>query len=436
MERQPSSKRIALATIGTQGDVQPFVALALRLKYAGYSVVLGTSENFQGFVESYGLEFVSLGKDMQAFLTQEAFRGRIVSGRVLGNARTLWREAQALVEAATRAAWPMAQGADALILNMNTSFGLDFAEALGVPAIFVAPQPLTPTADYPLVVFGAQNLGRVLNRQSYRIMGVQQWFYNLPRNRLRAELMALPRRRGGAFFHGTDGRPVPVLYCYSPLVAPAPADWPATSVVTGFFQLEDQSGWMPSAELSAFVTAGSPPVYIGFGSMPFGTERNTAILSRAMELWGGRAVVARGWGGIDPKRLPGSVFPLLERAPHDRLFPLMGAVVHHGGAGTTAAGLTAGKPSMAVPQTVDQPFWGARIHALGCGPAPIPLKAMTPEKLAAALRDLSTNLGYAEKAAALGAKLRAEDGTGNAVREIERIMATTPRRSSVPLSVR
>jgi sterol 3beta-glucosyltransferase len=428
-------KRIALATIGTQGDVQPFVALALRLKDAGHSVVLGTSENFQGFVESYGLDFVSLGKDMQAFLTQDAFRGRVVSARALGNATTLWRDAQGLIETATRAAWPMARGADALVLNMNTSFGLDFAEALGIPAVFIAPQPLTATSDFPLVIFGSQNLGRPLNRLSYGIMGLQQWFYNLPRNRLRAELMQLPARRNGAFFRATDGTPVPVLYCYSPLVSPAPADWPASSVVTGFFRLEDRSGWAPTPELRAFLDAGEPPVFIGFGSMPFGTERNTEILATAMALWGGRAVVARGWGGIDPKRLPGSVFPLLERAPHDKLFPLMRAVVHHGGAGTTAAGLTAGKPSLAVPQTVDQPFWASRIHALGCGPAPVPLRTMTPEKLAAALRDLSTNLGFAEKAATLGVALRAEDGTGNAVREIERIMARSPRTTTpVPIT--
>lgn len=425
------SKRIAMATIGTQGDVQPFVALGVRLKEAGYSVVLGTSENFQGFVESYGLEFVSLGKDMQAFISQDAANRFMASRHAVREVAILWKQVQDLIEFATRAAWPMAKGADALILNMNTSFGLDFAEALRIPALFVAPQPLTATSEYPLVVFGPRNLGRPMNRLSYGVMGLLQWIYNLPRNRMRYELMELPKRRSGRFFRATDGTPVPVLHCYSPLVSPAPADWPATSMVTGFFRLADLSNWTPSPELSAFVEAGPAPVYIGFGSMPFGAERNTEVVAKAMELWGGRAVVARGWGGIDPKRVPGNVFALLERAPHDKLFPMMGAVVHHGGAGTTAAGLTAGRPSLALPQTVDQPFWGARIHALGCGPVPIPQKQMTPEKLAAVLQDLSTNLGYAENAAALGEKLRAEDGTGNALAVIERVLAQAANKAKV-----
>ncbi len=414
-------RRIVLLTIGTQGDVQPFLALAVALKAAGYDVVLGTSSDFEGFVSSYGIDFVSLGSDVQSFLKQSLFENAMSRG-ALRNAPALLRQGYSIVETATRAAWPVVRDADALILNMNTSFGVDFAEALKIPAIMVAPQPLTATKDYPLVIFPAGNMGGALNRLSYSLMQVQQSYYNLPRNRLRAELMSLPRRRSGGFFRGADGMPLPVLYCYSPLVSPQPADWPATSIVTGYFRLADRSGWTPSVEFRAFLEAGAPPVYVGFGSMPFGTERNTALLQKAMEIWGGRAVVARGWGGIDPSRLPATVYPL-EKAPHDKLFPLMGAVVHHGGAGTTAAGLTAGKPSFAVPQTVDQPFWGGRIHALGCGPAPVRLKQMTPEILSGALRDLSTNAGYAAKAAALGQGLRAENGTGNAIREIERIIA-------------
>lgn len=424
---------IAMATIGTQGDVQPFVALGLALKAAGYRVTLATSADFQGFVEAYGLNFVSLGGHVQEFLKQSLFENAM-SRSAIFNAPALLRQGYDIIETATRAAWPMAQDADALVLNMNTSFGVDFAEALGIPAIMVAPQPLTATRDYPLCIFSGRSLGGPINRFTYSLMQVQQTYYNLPRNRLRRELMDLPRRRNGGFFRGHDGAPLPVLYCYSAHVSPRPADWPATSVVTGYFRLADLTGWEPSPEFRAYLEAGPPPVYVGFGSMPFGAERNTAFLKRAFEIWGGRAVVARGWGGIDPRNLPGSVFAI-EKAPHDKLFGLMGAVVHHGGAGTTAAGLTAGKPTFVMPQTVDQPFWGARVAALGAGPTPQRLKALTPERFAEILVDLTGNPSYATRANDIGEKLRAEDGTGNAMAEIGRLIARSPHRAHRPAAI-
>lgn len=414
------SKRIAMATIGTQGDVQPFVALAVALKARGYSVVLGAPSDFEGFIVSHGIEFVSLGSHIQGFLTQSLFDDAMSRGAIF-NVPALLFQGYKIIETATRLAWKMVQGADAIVLNMNTSFGVDFAEALKIPAIMVAPQPLDATREFPLCIYAGPTLGGRINRLSYGLMGFQQFYYNLPRNRLRRELMGLKRLRHGGFLRSTDGSHLPVLYCYSPLVAPRPADWPDTSAVTGYFRLKDNSGWQPSEAFKAFLAAGETPVYFGFGSMPFGAERNTEILKRAVELWGGRAVVARGWGGINPEDLPASIFAI-EAAPHDKLFAHVRAVVHHGGAGTTAAGLTQGKPTFVVSQTVDQPFWGSRVHALGCGPEHVWLKLLTPEILAEALRDLTTNAGYARSAYTLAQKLQAEDGTGVAIAHIERIL--------------
>jgi UDP:flavonoid glycosyltransferase YjiC (YdhE family) len=214
---------------------------------------------------------------------------------------------------------------------------------------------------------------------------------------------------------------LPTLYAYSALVSPRPRDWPKSAIVTGFWGLPDNSDWQPSEAFQAFLAAGEAPVYIGFGSMPFGAERNTQILKEAVKLWGGRVVVARGWGGINPDDLPPEIFAI-ERAPHDKLFKYVRAVVHHGGAGTTAAGLNHGKPTFIVPQTVDQPYWGRRVHELGCGPKPVRLRKLTPGLLSAALADLSANASYQLTAEALAARLTAEDGTGRAIKVIERIM--------------
>ena len=156
--------------------------------------------------------------------------------------------------------------------------------------------------------------------------------------------------------------------------------------------------------------------------MPFGAKRNTQILREAVEKWGGRLVVGRGWGGIDANDLPDSIYAI-DRAPHDKLFQYVGGVVHHGGAGTTSAGLHAGKPGFVVPQTMDQPFWGKRIHSLGCGPKPIPLRKLTSENLADALEQLSTNATYRMNAKNIAAKLKAENGCETACDLITRVLA-------------
>jgi UDP:flavonoid glycosyltransferase YjiC (YdhE family) len=431
-------KRIALVTIGTQGDVQPYLALAIALQERGYETVLGASEEFKDLIESRGVEFHSLGPSIQAFLQQSRFENAM-SQSMLINAPALLRQGQQIVDTAARHAWNMCQGCDAIIINMNTSFGIDIAEALKIPAIMTALQPLNSTSEFPLCMYYVGNdLGPALNKLSYTAATVQQAYWNLPRNKLRRELMGLDARLMGGLFTNTEGTPLTTLYAYSEAVSPRPRDWPKTALVTGYWQLKTHDDWHPSPEFQRFLAAGDAPVYIGFGSMPFGAERNTQILKEAVRLWGGRAVVARGWGGIDPSDLPDSIFAF-EKAPHDKLFRYVSGVVHHGGAGTTSAGLHLGRPTFVVPQAIDQPYWGRRVYELGCGPKPVRLRKLTAEILAAALQDLSTNESYRRNAGEIAEVLQAEDGTGKAIDEIEKVMAnykpvrTKPRRPALKL---
>ena len=414
-------KRIAIATIGTQGDVQPYLALAVALQSRGYSVVLGAPTDFKEFVTSHGIEFHGLGTNIQSFLQQSRF-DKVMSENMLMNAPALLRQGQQIVDTAARHAWDMAQGADAIIANMNTSFSIDIAEALRIPAIMSALQPLDATSEFPLCIYYGPNFGPAINRLSYTAATVQQIYYNLPRNRLRRELMGLDTRHRGGFFKNNDGTPLTTLYAFSSTVSPRPRDWPRSALVTGYWQLKDRSTWQPSEEFRAFLSAGDAPVYIGFGFMPFGAERNTQLLKEAVKAWGGRAVVARGWGGINPDDLPDTIFAF-EKAPHDKLFQYVSAVVHHGGAGTTSAGLHLGRPTFVVPQAVDQPYWGRRVYELGCGPKPIRLRKLTAETLAEALQDLTTNGSYRVAAEGIARQLAAEDGSDRAIRIIERVMA-------------
>jgi sterol 3beta-glucosyltransferase len=183
--------------------------------------------------------------------------------------------------------------------------------------------------------------------------------------------------------------------------------------------LEAQAEWQPSAELQAFLAAGSPPVYIGFGSM---SNRNpqatTDLVLAALAPTRQRAILMSGWGGMQLTDTPDYIFPI-DSIPHRWLFPRTAAVVHHGGVGTTAAGLSAGVPNIVVPFFGDQPFWGRTVQRLGAGPAPIAHKQLSVDNLAAALHSVISDEHMQAQAAHIGQQIQAEDGVRTAVRLIE-----------------
>jgi sterol 3beta-glucosyltransferase len=210
------------------------------------------------------------------------------------------------------------------------------------------------------------------------------------------------------------------LYAYSDQIVPKPADWGENVHVTGYWECQPDTTWQPPTALLDFLNAGPVPVYIGFGSM-FGTnsERRGQIILDALKQSSQRAILATGWGGLKVDANASEVF-VIEQAPHEWLFNCVSAVVHHGGAGTTAAGLRAGKPTLICPFMGDQGFWGRRVEALGVGAAPIPQKALTAEKLAAALTQITTDSAMRERAEALGTRLRSENGAVRAAEILER----------------
>ena len=192
--------------------------------------------------------------------------------------------------------------------------------------------------------------------------------------------------------------------------------------MTGYWFLDRLEEWQPPAELEEFLGAGEPPIYFGFGSI-FGRDplRLTRIVVDAVKATGVRAIIARGWGGLETTELelPETVLAI-DSAPHDWLFPKVAAVVHHGGGGTTAAGLRAGRPTIVCPFFGNQPFWGARIEALGVGPRPIPQKKISVEKLSAAINRVRSDASIQERAEAIGQQIRSEDGVANACDFIDR----------------
>lgn len=433
------TKTIVTSVLGTHGDVQPHVALALTLKKRGFRPIICTNDDFEDFVTGHGIEFRGLGTDMRAMLNRPKMDDAAKLSLLL-YAPSLLREGHKMLKEAARRTWDAAQGADALIFAQTTTFSIDMAESLRIPALMVAFQPLNPTDEFPYFQYEVNPLSPlmyrfnrepfaevpgidpVLNKLSYQVQRWHQMFYDLPRDGLRKRVFGLKTRNRGGFLRNGRGEAVTVLHAYSPTISPAPGDWSPNNVITGHWRLDDTTGWAPSPEFQEFLSKGDAPIYLGFGSMPWGAQRNTQIIAKAIAQWGGRAVIGKGWGGVQADQLPDTVH-VVDRAPHTELFKYVKAVVHHAGAGTTQTGLEAGRPTFAVPQFFDQPYWGKLIYELGAGPPPVRIKKLTPQILATALDDLSHTPSYARAAEAIAEKMRLEDGTNRAVDVIEETIA-------------
>jgi UDP:flavonoid glycosyltransferase YjiC (YdhE family) len=211
----------------------------------------------------------------------------------------------------------------------------------------------------------------------------------------------------------------PICLGYSTAVVPRPADWPANVEVVGYWWPPASPSWRPGPDIIDFLSAGQPPVFVGFGSMAVGSgEQLGPMILEATREAGVRAVVQSGWAEVS---VEGDDVLEVGDVPHEWLFPRMAAVVHHAGAGTTAAGLRAGVPAVTVPVMADQPFWADRVHHLGAGPAPVPFSDLDPHRLAAAIRAALDEPRHRARAKELARLVNDEDGAGAVVRRIEQL---------------
>jgi UDP:flavonoid glycosyltransferase YjiC (YdhE family) len=410
--------RITLFTIGARGDTQPFVELAVRLKQDGHSVKLAARPDFASLAADYGVDFAPLGHPYQSFITGAGEASAIGPGHLLTKLRYGLSQRRYFFDQLDQDAWRAAQGAEAIIYKSSWITGYSIAEKLGIPCAGAMLFPLTPTRAFPsFVVGGGQDRGPLLNWLMWKLS--EQVVWQITRRddkKLRRNLLGL---RPLPFF-GPVARQqreaMPIYYAYSPAVLPPPADWPDRMHVTGYWFLDQEPEWQPPADLLNFLQAGPAPVYIGFGSMASrDAEATLHLILKALELSDQRGVLLSGWAGIGKGRaLPSHVFSA-ESLPHSWLFPRMAAVVHHGGAGTTAAGLRGGVPSILTPLIADQPSWARQVQALGAGPAPLPFQTLTAERLAAAIREAVTNPAMRQRAAELGRQIQAEDGPGRTI---------------------
>lgn len=422
---------IVVMVVGSRGDVQPFIAMGNELQKHGHRVRIGTHAVFKDFVQAAGLEFYPIGGDPAQLMAY-----MVKNPGLIPNMKSL-REGE--IKAKRRMVHDMLYGcwsacvepdpdsdipfvANAIISNPPTFAHIHCAQALSIPLHMVFTMPWSPTRAFPHPLANVRNTttdAKLANYLSFGLVNALTWQgLGDVINEFRQESLGLEEVpvTEGPFLAETFK--IPYTYCWSPALVPKPSDWGDHLDVTGFI-FREPPAYNPPADLDAFLKAGPPPLYVGFGSIV--VDQPDVLLEavlKAVEMSGVRCVISKGWSSLATDTIPENVM-FVGECPHEWLFQQTFAVVHHGGAGTTAAGLNAGKPTIIVPFFGDQPFWGSMVASSGAGPSPIPHPELTSDKLAAAIEFCKTEEA-AMAARSVAEKMQVENGVEAAVSSFHR----------------
>jgi len=408
--------KITVLTYGSRGDVQPFLPLSVSLMKTGHSVRLAAPSRFKDFVEQQGIDFVPLAGDPEDLSRRLNNAGqnfikllRELKDHAVEIGADVWRQ----TEEACR-------DADLILHTFTHAVGAHtLAREKNIPDIHIQTFPMfTPTGDYPNVTLPGLH-SRSLNRWTHLLSAKITWWSSrigFEQVRRRA---GLPNRKLYWPFDDDPLRPrTPILCAWSPSVLPASSDWSAHVHVTGYYFLQDNNSYQPPAELLSFLEKGEPPVCVSFGSMiNRDPERIDRIVRESLQQTGNRGIILSGWGRVQDRSSNDLLY--LDAVPHDWLLPRCKQVIHHGGAGTTAAGLRAGIPTIVIPFMGDQTFWGGRVHAIGAAPKPILVKNLSVEKLTQALMQAESE-AVRKCAEAMGRQIQNEDGVAESIKWIEK----------------
>jgi sterol 3beta-glucosyltransferase len=393
---------IAVPTVGSRGDVQPYIALSRALAEAGHSVTLASHPAMRALVEGGGVRFAAVGPEID--LAAMAAKIRYGSPSWLLGFKRLFESVFAALEQSHAELLALCRTADLVIVS-HLGAGSIEADALSLPTASVTftPEALPATASSSAQTrspLAGPGLDRLITR---------------PFNRLRGRLGVRPMGPHGILSPRLNLMPL------SPRVSPPDAAWAPQHRLVGYWLSDQGRSFVPPATLAAFIAAGERPIVVSLGAMSLGGEdagETAEVLLEAVARAGVRAVVQGFDGVLDEARLPARAFHA-PPVPHEWLLAQAALVVHHGGFGTTAAAFHAGVPSVVIPHIVDQFIWGDRVARLGVGPTPIPRRELTAEKLAAAITETLRDATLRARAAALRDELRSETGLQTAVRLIE-----------------
>ncbi|MBN1660245.1 MAG: glycosyltransferase family 1 protein [Anaerolineae bacterium] len=398
--------RIVIPTIGSRGDVQPFLALGQGLIQAGHTVTLASLSVMKMLVESHGVPFAPIGPDID--LEEEVAAVRRQSRHAAVGLVRAMRFSFDILERSHADILALCREADLVVVPAQSAAGKNEADLLDLPYLSVNYVPWGIPWDDP---------GRPwTKRLAYgAIDGLIGLITTRPLNRVRKQ-QGLPPVGPEGF-----GSPRLNLVPVSPAVYPPNPHWAPHHHMVGYWFAQEPAGWQPAPNLLAFLEDGEPPLVVSLGAMSLGKEgafASATLFVKAIRQVGSRAIV-QGWEeGLKQLSLPPDIYPA-GSLPYNWLLPRCAGLVHHGGMGTTSAGLRAGLPALVIPHLVDQFYWGQRVHELGAGPPPIRHTRLDASSLVAGLEELTRNPALRAAASALGEQIRTERGVKNGVRLIE-----------------
>ncbi len=399
--------RVTILAFGTRGDVQPLIAFGLGLQSAGHTVRFVTQETFCELAADHGVQCDPIPVKLQLPSQKKIKTGRLSHFHLYKLAREYMKDALIKI-------WEVSQYSEAIIFSdWGRIPGIHISEKLDIPAFmfFIHPQqmqflyPETHVYGHPLAWIGSWIRKQLLWHIAFKGL-INQW---------RQESLELPP----APFMGNEAalkkKRVPFLYAHSPTVFPRPESWPNWLHVTGYCFLDHSQDWHPPKDLVRFLAIDPPPIYVGFSSMSNRkVDTLTNTVTAALSATNQRGILVSGWSDFGKSTMQSADVFTIKSIPHNWLFSKISAAIHHGGSGTAAAAFRAGIPQIIIPFAIDQPFWGWRASELGVGTSISP-KRLTAEKLAAAIDQVIHDETIRQRAAALGAKIRAEDGVNRAV---------------------
>jgi sterol 3beta-glucosyltransferase len=399
--------KIVVVTIGSRGDVQPYINLCQGLMEAGHDVVLATNPTLCPLAILHGITSVPVGPEVDMGVVGEQLMAQSFNNMWIGMIRVM-QFGSRLVEEAYSDVLKVCQGAD-LIIASDTGSGIVEADKLNLPWVSVTLQP----ARIPLTNTRPSFLGRV-------IWGFMGKLFIAPTNRFRKSVGAPPVKDISSMMSTRL-----ILLPVSKHVAPPDPRWPRHISQTGYWFARPQKDWAPPRDLLNFLEGGEKPLAVSLGVMSLSGKRareGAQIILRALERSNERAII-QGWDeALKGLAIPKTVFHA-GAMPHSWLFDQVSMVIHHGGFGTTAATLRAGVPGIVVPHVIDQFYWGQRVNELGVSPKFISRGKLNVENLSEAILRVRNDRRMLEKANELGHKIKIEaDSVTAAVRIIEMIL--------------
>lgn len=415
--------RIVIFTLGTRGDVQPYIALAKYAISRGHKVRICSGNSFKSLIEDHGVEFKEIESDLMAMLNTE--EGQRIYNEGIKHFLKAKRYLKEVVNPKYRKSlnqfWEAAKDANIILYHPKAFGAPDMAKALGIKCISMPTVPITyPIDEFPnLIISPTKNFGKRINRLTYKLVEKSEISSIKEINDFRRKVLGLENRKSGIYTFDIDNKHIPIIYPISPYLFKDVKSWNKKVYLSGFLYLKLKDDL--NDEIKKFIDKGPTPVVVSFSSLPLKKPdifKNELL--EALKKTNNRCILLKGNMDIE---IDDENILLIKEAPHEKIFPLCKGIIHHGGVGTMATALISGKPQLIIPFSADQPFWASLLYKNGYTIKPIKEKDISSKTLEHSLRQME-DIETIKKAKEIKGIIERENGVHNAVKYIEKIYFT------------